>query len=381
MRVAFISSSLSLTGTGGGVASRRNLQFLQTYYRGKHDTITTISFLRGTPDQYVDYSLQPPVNKYSTMFNMMLGYQGGVSRSNVNRIVQILKYKNIQLVFLDSSLLGSIAKIILTLSLKIDCICFYHNDEVKFSFGMVKSGKWWNVPVVLGSIYQQRLCVKRCSHHIFLTKDDAFSVLKNRYSQSNCTIIPISVPTQVQLGDNNSSPSVEKLTLLFVGSPFFANQFGIKWFVNKVLPHVDMTLIIVGKRWAEQKYLRDNNKVVTPGFVQNVLDYYAKGDLVISPIFHGSGMKVKVAEALSYGKKIIGTDLSFVGYENHGINSIVVANSAQEFIDKLNSCALEKNRKKYYKSSTIYHMENNSFSSCYKKYSKFMNHNYKPKLS
>jgi polysaccharide biosynthesis protein PslH len=373
MRVAFISSSLSLTGTGGGVASRRNLQLLKKYYSGTQDTITTISFKRTNPDTSIDYSIYPPRNKYLTMFNMLLGYQGGVSRSNISSILKIIKTHKIQLVFLDSSLLGSIAKIVSTISKKIDCICFYHNDEVQFVSGMVKSGKWWYFPLVLGTIYQQRLCVKWCTQHILLTRDDAYSVFKKQYSQSNYTIIPISVPSQGQIMYDYSIPSGEKLVLLFVGSPFYANQYGIKWFVDKVLPHVDMTLTIVGRSWDEHNYLRYNNKVMTPGYIENIGDIYANSDIVISPIFHGSGMKVKIAEALSYGKKIVGTNLSFVGYDKHEIDSIVIVKGAVDYIEKLNSCAVDKKRKKYYKSSVVYHSKNNSFASCYQKFFKFMN--------
>lgn len=36
---------------------------------------------------------------------------------------------------------------------------------------------------------------------------------------------------------------------------------------------------------------------------------------MVMPIFSGSGMKVKTAEALMYGKFLIGTKEAFEGYE------------------------------------------------------------------
>jgi hypothetical protein len=38
------------------------------------------------------------------------------------------------------------------------------------------------------------------------------------------------------------------------------------------------------------------------GFVDNVYDFYAQGDVAINPVYQGTGLKIKTFEALSYGK-------------------------------------------------------------------------------
>ena len=43
-------------------------------------------------------------------------------------------------------------------------------------------------------------------------------------------------------------------------------------------------------------------------------EYYRNCDVVIAPIFEGSGMKTKTTEALMWGKYIIGTNESFCGF-------------------------------------------------------------------
>jgi hypothetical protein len=61
---------------------------------------------------------------------------------------------------------------------------------------------------------------------------------------------------------------------------------------------------------------------------------------VVAPIFLGSGMKTKVAEAASYGKVTIGTKEAFEGYENY--ESIgILCNVADDFVQNIN--------KEYYK--------------------------------
>ena len=63
--------------------------------------------------------------------------------------------------------------------------------------------------------------------------------------------------------------------------------------------------------------------------------WYRNAHCVIAPIFDGSGMKTKVAEALMFGKKIIGTSEAFSGYEE--IVNIVgwKCDTAAEFIETI----------------------------------------------
>lgn len=50
------------------------------------------------------------------------------------------------------------------------------------------------------------------------------------------------------------------------------------------------------------------------GAVDDLAHCYAGACCVVAPIFEGSGMKTKVAEALMFGKRIIGTSEAFSGY-------------------------------------------------------------------
>ena len=50
--------------------------------------------------------------------------------------------------------------------------------------------------------------------------------------------------------------------------------------------------------------------------MENLSEWYLKAHFVIAPIFYGSGMKTKIAEAMMFGKKIIGTPEAFSGYED-----------------------------------------------------------------
>ncbi|MCK2053685.1 glycosyltransferase [Methylobacterium sp. 37f] len=55
--------------------------------------------------------------------------------------------------------------------------------------------------------------------------------------------------------------------------------------------------------------------VIRAGYVPRLEDFYDDVDLVVAPILMGSGLKMKVAEALSFGKPVIGTALGFEGFD------------------------------------------------------------------
>ena len=104
---------------------------------------------------------------------------------------------------------------------------------------------------------------------------------------------------------------------LFVGGAFYANQKGIAWFVKHVVPKIDIKVYIIGKGFEKYKHsLELEGKVEVIGEVKSLSNWYLQAHFVIAPIFKGSGMKTKIAEAIMFGKKIIGTPEAFSGYED-----------------------------------------------------------------
>lgn len=141
--------------------------------------------------------------------------------------------------------------------------------------------------------------------------------------------------------DNNIHDTLE---ILFLGGYYLPNVKGIMWFVNRVLPLLkNVHLSIAGRemeKLLDEQTFPDNVSVL--GRVENLSRVYNMADVVISPIFEGGGMKVKVAEAMGYGKMIIGTDESYEGYAEN-INEadwnkyFFRANTPEEFMSAINS--------------------------------------------
>jgi glycosyltransferase involved in cell wall biosynthesis len=61
------------------------------------------------------------------------------------------------------------------------------------------------------------------------------------------------------------------------------------------------------------------------GKVDNIAEYYASVDVIIAPLMFSTGLKIKIAEALSYGKPVVSVESAFDGFqatdEYHTLNS------------------------------------------------------------
>lgn len=118
------------------------------------------------------------------------------------------------------------------------------------------------------------------------------------------------------------------------------NYEGLLWFCEKVLPHCDISCVVIGGGMSEDvKRKAECDKLKCVGFVDNPYTLIASSVALIAPIFQGAGVKVKVVESLALGIPIIGTDIAFEGIDNieYSINkqALILANNAYEFIQKI----------------------------------------------
>ena len=113
----------------------------------------------------------------------------------------------------------------------------------------------------------------------------------------------------------------------------------------------------------------DTNKITLYDKVDDLEQLIISADLFLIPIFHGSGMKVKTAQALMYGKNIIGTSEAFEGYDVDFKRVGALCNTAKEFIDfftsnsinnlnKFNSYSRKQFEFKYSFKATLKQFEN-----------------------
>jgi len=112
----------------------------------------------------------------------------------------------------------------------------------------------------------------------------------------------------------------QEYDLLFVGSGTRGpNVDALQWFNESIWPRLrghcpNLKVAVVGIVGAS-KYARrlDSRVYKLLGVVDSVMPAYAQARVVIAPLRAGGGMKVKVLEAMSVGKAVVGTTIAGEG--------------------------------------------------------------------
>lgn len=295
MKILYVVGKLNQE-FGGGIINRRNLEVLQA--SGHEVSVCQI------PQYQVEFTQR--------LYDRFCGMNGGLSRLNVQEVLECLEKNRVDVLFISHSLYGIIAKRIKNKYPYLQVITFFHNVEVKYALEMLKANKR-NLASYLNLLFVYRaefLAVRYSNYLLALNCRDARQIQKI-YKKSVSLLLPTTFKDQ---GRVEKDVNVSSLTYLFVGSDFFANIHGITWFIRKVMPLTKGRLLVVGQGMEALSHLA-SDRIDVIGTVVDLKDWYAKADIVVCPLFLGSGMKTKTAEAMMYGRAIVGTREAFVGYE------------------------------------------------------------------
>lgn len=123
----------------------------------------------------------------------------------------------------------------------------------------------------------------------------------------------------------------------FVGSRYEPNIWAMNTFIGDVWPSLQdlgMQLNIYGAVGQGIDAPRDES-VVIRGFVENENTIYDEIDIVVNPVLHGAGFKIKTIEALGNGLPLITTRHSAMGLPAGSDHCYLIAENAAEFQEHL----------------------------------------------
>ena len=130
----------------------------------------------------------------------------------------------------------------------------------------------------------------------------------------------------------------EGASLLFVGSDTAPNVDGLRWFLREVLPLVrravpQVELRVVGKVGRAIGPLPEavTGAVRLLGLVPDLAPHYRDAAVVVSPLLVGSGLKIKLIEALSQGKAVVATSVTLQGVQEACAPAVLPIDGPDEF--------------------------------------------------
>lgn len=171
----------------------------------------------------------------------------------------------------------------------------------------------------------EKLCAKSSTAITFITHEDRQENYKLGYLSENnkSHIIPVLLP------DNIISNKLDKdNTVLFTGSfDFYPNQHAF-YRIIEMAKFNDATFVVAGRNlnsFIESKKIEvpKNIKIFSDITTTQMDVLYQKSILFFCPVFYGSGMKTKIAEALSYNLNVIADQRSCYGYQDAIENKVV----------------------------------------------------------
>jgi len=327
-KVLFITSAdlMKTYKSGGEHACWSNIDFLKRLYGEENISFLFFSEWKGNfPENYYVF---PRLRRWKALFAQVLRskmYFPWDEKKIIGRIENISP----DIIFFDGVQVGNILK---KISKKIYTVVFEHNCEKKYFYlrmkheGIIYAIEYWAISRC------EKIAVSKCNLLICISERDQKDIYE-LYSRKADLLLPISFENKLYKRKLEKNINKE---LLFIGSNFGPNLEGITWFVKNVMSVLtDYRLYIVGKDFEREKEKLERENVVVVGTVDDIERYYYHFPIVVMPIFYGSGMKVKTAEAMMYGRTIVATNEALEGYDIEGVKGIFRCNTKEEFIKNI----------------------------------------------
>lgn len=139
------------------------------------------------------------------------------------------------------------------------------------------------------------------------------------------------------------------------------NYEGLKWFMDNILPDIrDINFKIIGASLPQ--FIIDEishyPNIEYLGFIDNPYPIITNSKALISPLFQGAGVKVKVLDAIATGTPVIGTDVSFEGIDPCYEQLMLRANNKEDFISSIKHVDIDINTRKKIKNQFLEEIEN-----------------------
>lgn len=215
-----------------------------------------------------------------------------------------------------------------------------HNDEVRYHVSLSRSSRnllkkaFFILEAVKFHIFK-KLKSKRMGRMLFISRDE---YLRQKDSLQNPLWMP---PGRVEFRRRLSDGS----SVVYVGSLFMENNIhGLRWYLDNVHPLLQKKsdkyrLIIAGNTKGRdiRELLAGRLNIDFYDSPAQLEDIYDRGAVFIAPIFFGSGVKMKVLEAIQFGLPVVTTT---IGAEGTGMLDSVhlkIADTPSEFVSAIGS--------------------------------------------
>ena len=263
------------------------------------------------------------------------------SNKFANRLKEILHENSFDIILLEGLFLCPYFDIIKKES-DAKILLRAHNIESDIWKGLAKQStnffKKWYLNILQKKLFNyERKIVKKMDGIICISEKDANWMKKQNLKEV------ITIPFGINSDDKTISP-IKKDTIFHIGSmDWTSNQEGIRWFVDKVFPIITKKksgaiLHLAGRSMPKSFHDLAEKNIVIDSEVKNAKAYMKKHNLMIVPLWSGSGIRIKILEAMALGKTIISTSIGASGINYSDKKNILIADTPEQFANQIIWC-------------------------------------------
>lgn len=307
MLLFYISPNLTPQNYGGSVVAKANLEALRSI---PQLTVQAFSIHSNSINDTIPISCTR--SRVGTVLANLFMLGATLNFPGLIQLIRFIRKYQPDLIWFDSSYFGVLIPLIKWLSPKSKFIVYFQNIEKNGVIEMAKQKPiyWLLFPSV--SI-NERLSIYKSDFICNIQESDR-DFLRNLVPGKKSCILPIALDDGYGERQLNSVNVLDFDYNLFVGSDFPPNIEALE-FLNDFLGETIGVLPIVVVGRGLEKYRKKFMNLRIVGGVDSLSEYYEQANYVLAPIYSGGGMKVKIAEALMYGKTVLSSVFAAIGYE------------------------------------------------------------------
>jgi glycosyltransferase involved in cell wall biosynthesis len=158
------------------------------------------------------------------------------------------------------------------------------------------------------------------------------------FKKHGCNIKSVAIPTGYVFDTlPQINQAIESNSVAFIGGmDWMPNRDGVEWFINKVWPLVlleisDAQFFLAGRNFPDEIRNLKVRGLHIVGEVDDAKIFVQQHAVAIVPLFAGSGMRVKIVEAMAWGRAIVSTSIGAESLAYTQGKDILIADDERTF--------------------------------------------------
>lgn len=288
---------------------------------------------------HVNTEMRPFAALQNLFSSRSYNLQRFMSPAVTERLVQTLKRNTFDVIHLESLYCAQYIPLLRKWS-RARIVVRTHNVEYRIWQQLARHErnplKQWYLNLLSERLKQHEPSIlKQADGLIHITKEDDAT-----FREMGVTVPSTALPIGLDLQQTMVQPAAE-LALYHLGAmDWQPNVEGVEWFVNEAWPlihsrHPKLRCFLAGRHMPKHLLEASTERLVVRGEVSDAASFMQQANIAIIPLFSGSGLRVKIVEAMAHGKTVITTELGGTGIPYTAGTDLLIADSAQAFADRI----------------------------------------------